>query len=73
MGGGLPDSILAQVNEEKITVDEFEREMKEVILEPGREGKGEGLRRSEEGLSGSGDRAQDSCPGGPRLGIKLSP
>ncbi len=41
--GGLPDSILAQVNQEQIAVDEFDRELKEVILEPGKEGKGEGL------------------------------
>jgi peptidyl-prolyl cis-trans isomerase C len=44
LGGGLPDSILAQVNQEQIGVDDFDRELKEVILEPGKEGKGEGYR-----------------------------
>ena len=39
-GRGLPDHILAQVNEEQITVDEFNREVKELILEPGQEVKG---------------------------------
>lgn len=39
-GSGLPDHILAQVNEEQITVDEFNREVKELILEPGQEVKG---------------------------------
>jgi peptidyl-prolyl cis-trans isomerase C len=43
LGGGLPDHILAQVNQEQIGVDEFDRELKEVILEPGKEGKGEGF------------------------------
>ncbi|HSB07310.1 MAG TPA: SurA N-terminal domain-containing protein, partial [Thermodesulfobacteriota bacterium] len=42
-GRGLPEHILAQVDQEQITVDEFDRELKEVILEPGKEGKGEGL------------------------------
>jgi len=44
LGRGLPDPILAQVNEEQIGVDEFDRELKEVILEPEKEGKGEGFR-----------------------------
>jgi parvulin-like peptidyl-prolyl isomerase len=42
-GGGLPDHILAQVNNEQITVDEFNREVKELILEPGKETKGRSL------------------------------
>jgi peptidyl-prolyl cis-trans isomerase C len=42
-GGGLPDHILAQVNDEQITVDEFNREVKELILEPGKETKGRSL------------------------------
>ena len=36
-GGGLPEHILAQVNQEQISVDEFDREFKELILEPGKE------------------------------------
>ena len=38
-GGGLPDHILVEVNQEQITVNEFDRELKEVILEPEKEGK----------------------------------
>ena len=38
-GGGLPENVLARVNEEQITVDEFNREFKEVISEPAKEAK----------------------------------
>ena len=38
--GGLPDHILAQVDGERITVDDFNREFKDSILEPGKEGTG---------------------------------
>ncbi|OGP99548.1 MAG: hypothetical protein A2026_19815 [Deltaproteobacteria bacterium RBG_19FT_COMBO_46_12] len=37
---GLPEHIIAQVNEEQISVEEFDREFKELILEPGQEAKG---------------------------------
>lgn len=33
-GGGLPSHVLAQVGQEQITVDEFEREFRELILDP---------------------------------------
>jgi peptidyl-prolyl cis-trans isomerase C len=42
-GGGLPEDVLARVNQEQITVDEFDREFKELILEPGKEAKGANL------------------------------
>ena len=42
-GAALPGSVLARVNREEITVNEFDREMKEAILEPGKEGRTEGL------------------------------
>jgi parvulin-like peptidyl-prolyl isomerase len=47
-GGGLPEHILAQVNQEQITVDQFDREFKELILEPSKEAKGnlEDLRKA---------------------------
>lgn len=38
-GGGLPEHVLARVNQEQITVDEFNREFKELISEPGKETK----------------------------------
>ncbi len=42
-GGGLPENILAQVNQEQITTGEFDREFKELIFEPGKEVKGANL------------------------------
>lgn len=42
-GMGLPRHIIAQVNEEQISVEEFDREFKELILEPGREPEGTDL------------------------------
>ena len=39
-GEGLPEHVLAQVNQEQITVNEFDREFRELILEPGKEAKG---------------------------------
>jgi len=39
-GVGLPEHVIAQINEEQILVEEFNREFKELILEPGREAKG---------------------------------
>ncbi len=40
----LPDQVVAEVNGERITVDEFEREMRELLFEQGREEKSEALR-----------------------------
>ena len=41
--GGIPEHIIVQVNETHITVDEFNREFKELILGQGREEKGSSL------------------------------
>ncbi len=38
-GAGLPEHVIAQINGEEILVEEFDREFKELILEPGREAK----------------------------------
>ena len=38
-GKGLPEHVLARVDQEQITVDEFNREFKELISEPGKEAK----------------------------------
>ena len=67
-GVGLPEHMIAQVNEEQIPVEEFDREFKELILEPGKEAKGDRPWRSETGLSRSGDRTQDSRPRSPTIG-----
>ena len=36
-GGGLPDNEVARVNQDTITLDEFDREFKELVLESGKE------------------------------------
>jgi parvulin-like peptidyl-prolyl isomerase len=41
---GLPEHVIAQINEEQIPVEEFDREFKELILEPGKETKGTNIR-----------------------------
>jgi parvulin-like peptidyl-prolyl isomerase len=41
---GLPEHVIAQINEEQIPIEEFDREFKELILEPGKEVKGADLR-----------------------------
>ncbi len=43
-GEGLPVQVLARVNQEQITVDEFNREFKELISEPGKETKQANIR-----------------------------
>lgn len=42
-GAGLPDHIIAQVNEEQISVEQFEREFKELTLESDKDAKGTDL------------------------------
>jgi parvulin-like peptidyl-prolyl isomerase len=42
-GGGLPEHIIAQVNEEQISVEQFDREFKELILESDKDAKETGL------------------------------
>jgi len=38
-GGGLPEDVLVQVNQEQVTVDQFNSEFKELMLDPGGETK----------------------------------
>ena len=42
-GVGLPEQVIAQVNEEQIRVEEFDREFRELVLEPGKEIRERGL------------------------------
>jgi len=42
-GAGLPERIIAQVNEEQIPIEQFDREFKELILESDKDAKGTGL------------------------------
>jgi peptidyl-prolyl cis-trans isomerase C len=71
-GGGLPDHILAQVNEEQITVDEFNREVKELILEPGQEVKGRNFSDLKEAYLDQVIERKILVQEARRLGIKVS-
>jgi parvulin-like peptidyl-prolyl isomerase len=70
--GGLPDHILAQVNEEQITVDEFNREVKEMILEPGQEVKGRNFSNLKEAYLDQVIERKILVQEARRLGIKVS-
>ncbi len=69
----LPDQVVAEVNEERITVEEFEREMRELLFEQGKEGKPEAFKELKKiFLEQMIDRkvlAQEAR----RIGIKISP
>jgi len=71
-GRGLPEHILAQVNQQQITVDEFDRELKEVILEPGKEGKEEGLEGLKRAYLDQVIERKILAQEARRLGIKVS-
>jgi peptidyl-prolyl cis-trans isomerase C len=71
-GGGLPDHIIAQVNEEQITVDEFDREMKELILEPGKETTGRNLVNLKQAYLDQVIERKILVQEARRLGIKVS-
>jgi len=71
-GGGLPDHIVAQVNEEQITVDEFNREVKELILEPGQEAKGRNFADLKEAYLDQVIERKILVQEARRLGIKVS-
>ncbi len=71
-GRGLPDHILAQVNEEQITVDEFNRELKELILEPGEEVKGRNFSDLKEAYLDQVIERRILVQEARRLGIKVS-
>ncbi len=72
-GGGLPDHILAQVNEEQITVDEFNREVKELVLDPGQEVKGRNFADLKEAYLDQVIERKILVQEARRLGIKVSP
>ncbi len=71
--GGLPDHILARVNGEEITVEEFNREMKELILEPGKEVPGKNFAELKEAYLEQVIERKILVQEARRMGIKLSP
>jgi parvulin-like peptidyl-prolyl isomerase len=70
--GGLPGHVLAQVNQEEITVDEFDREFKELILEPGKETKGTNVRSLKQAYLDQVIERKILVQEAQRLGIKVS-
>jgi len=70
---GLPEHIIAQVNEEQIPVEEFDREFKELMLEPGREAKGTDLENLRRAYLDQVIERKILVQEGRRLGIKVSP
>jgi peptidyl-prolyl cis-trans isomerase C len=71
-GVGLPGHIAAQVNEEQITVEEFDREFKDLILEPGKEPKGTGLGNLRQAYLDQVIERKILVQEARRLGIKIS-
>jgi len=71
--GRLPDHILARVNREEITVDHFERELKEVILESGKEGRSEDLEGLKRVYLDQMIERKILAQEARRLGLKVSP
>jgi peptidyl-prolyl cis-trans isomerase C len=71
-GGGLPDHVLAHVNQEQITLNEFNQEFKEVILQTGREAKGTNLRDLKQACLNQVIQRKILVQEARRLGIKVS-
>jgi peptidyl-prolyl cis-trans isomerase C len=72
-GVGLPEHVIAQINEEQISVEEFDREFKELILEPGREVKGTNLGNLRQEYLDQVIERKILVHEARRLGIKVSP
>ena len=70
--GGLPENVLAQVDHEQITVDEFDREFKELILEPGKPIKGPSLGELKEAYLNQVIERKILVQEARRLGINVS-
>jgi peptidyl-prolyl cis-trans isomerase C len=71
-GAGLPEHIIAQVNGEQIGVEEFDREFKELILEPGKEIKGTDLENLKQACLDQVIERKILVQEARRLGIKVS-
>jgi parvulin-like peptidyl-prolyl isomerase len=72
-GIGLPEQMIAQVNEEQIPVEEFNREFKELILEPGKEAKGTDHGKLKQAYLEQVIERKILVQEARRLGIKVSP
>lgn len=72
-GVGLPEQVIAQVNEEPIPVEEFDREFKELILEPGKEIKEGGLENLKRAVLDQVIERKLLVQEARRLGLRISP
>jgi peptidyl-prolyl cis-trans isomerase C len=70
---GLPEHIIAQVNEEQIPMEAFNREFKELILEPGKEASGAGQGSLRQAYLDQVIERKILVQEARRLGIKVSP
>jgi len=71
-GTGLSEKVIAQVNEEQIPVEEFDREFKELVLEPGKEVKEGGLENLKRAYLDQVIERKLLVQEARRLGIKVS-
>jgi parvulin-like peptidyl-prolyl isomerase len=71
-GGGLPHRVLARVNQEQITVDEFNLEFKELVSKPGNEAKETNLRDLKEAYLDQMIERKILVQEARRLGMKVS-
>jgi len=71
-GGRLPDHVLAQVNQEEITLDEFNQEFKEVILDTDKEAKGGSLKDLKQACLNQVIERKILVQEARRLGIRVS-
>ena len=72
-GAGLPEQIIAQVNEEQITIEQFDREFKELILESDKDAKGAGLGTLRQVCLDQVIERKILVQEARRLGIRISP
>ncbi len=72
-GAVLPENVIAQVNEEQIPVEQFDREFKELILEPGKEIKETGLENLRRAYLDQVIERKLLVQEARRLGLRVSP
>ena len=72
-GAGLPEHIIAQVNGEQISVEQFDREFKELILESDKDAKGTDLRNLRRVCLDQIIERKILVQEARRLGVKVSP
>ena len=72
-GVGLPEQVIAQVNGEQVLVEEFDREFRELVLEPGKEVKESGLENLRRAYLDQVIERKLLVQEARRLGLRISP